>query len=284
MDEQGLTPEERQRFEELGYLLIPGAVPAELVERLGAIIVEHAKGLPAGSWNRSDAFSLDPEFLELADLPKILPKVRDLLGTNIWINHTHANWDPPVSAEDRPRYGWHRDGGEITNDLPYPAPIMLLKVGFYLTDLLQPGMGQTYVIPGSHQRDMRVPGVTELPEDAVPILCRAGDAILYDFRTIHSVKSPNLSEVTRRAAFLQYAYRWIFPMSPMSVEQFEGERSPIRRQLLGLSTSSLDIGGVAQGRSTRFYPLGDDLALRDGIQQRGRTRGWAARLRRLFGR
>jgi len=166
--------------------------------------------------------------------------------------------------------------------LPSPAPMVVLKVGFYLTDLQEPDSGQTYVVPGSHRSDMATPAVDEFPEAAAPICSRPGDAIMYDFRLIHSVRSPNLSTNTRRAVFIQYAYRWISPMNRMEVAHLADECSPLRLQLLGLSTTSMNIGGIAEKRSSRFYPLGDDLALRDGIRSPGRLRRIVNRARRFF--
>lgn len=282
-DDGGLTPKERQDFETKGYILVPGAIPMDMVERLSAIIDQHLGGEENEIRNRSDIFTWDPLFLDLVDLPQVLPKAQELLGSNIWINHTHFNRNPPEPEREDPIYAWHRDGGAINVDLPYPAPRMVLKVGFYLSDLQEPGGGQTYILPESHRSEVEIPDPKELPEGAVPILSSPGDAILYDFRVIHSLRSPNLSTNTRRAVFIQYAYRWIAAQDRMDVEHLSDLQDPVRRQLLGLTTSWVRLGGLAAGRSSRFYPRGEDHALRDGLQSPGRLRRMLNRARRLFG-
>jgi ectoine hydroxylase-related dioxygenase (phytanoyl-CoA dioxygenase family) len=87
------------------------------------------------------------------------------------------------------------------------------------------------VVPGSHVRNTLPRGVT--PAGAEPVLARPGDALVFDRRLWHS-RSDNLSEHTRRAAFVAYTYRWVRPRDDLGVPPARLRRlSPVRRQLLG---------------------------------------------------
>lgn len=258
----GLTAQEKADFQTDGFLHVRGAISSDEVTHLSRMIDTHTADEPDSIQNRTDIFGIDPAFLNLTDLPQILPKVRDLLGNNIWINHTHFNRNPALPPEKDWSYFWHRDGGAVTDDLPFPAPLMFIKVGFYLTDLSEPESGQTYVLPGSHRSQKSPPVPHEFPSGAVPIKTRPGDAVLYDFRVLHSLQSPNHSPMIRRAVFLQYAYRWIQPASSISIRPYMENCSPIRRQLLGLTRTESNLAGRAKGRSGLFYPTKEDVPLR----------------------
>ncbi|MBI86090.1 MAG: hypothetical protein CMJ81_23075 [Planctomycetaceae bacterium] len=258
----GLSAEEKADFQTEGFLHIRGAISSDKAAHLSRMIDTHTADEPDSIQNRTDVFSIDPAFLNLVDLPQILPKVRDILGDNIWINHTHFNRNPALPPEEDWSYFWHRDGGAVVDDLPFPAPLVFIKVGFYLTDLSEADSGQTHVIPGSHRRPEAPPAPHEFPAGAVPIKTQPGDAILYDYRVIHSLQSPNSSPTIRRAVFLQYAYRWIQPLSSFSILPYMENCSPIRRQLLGLTRTESNLAGRAKGRSGLFYPTKEDVPLR----------------------
>jgi len=115
-----------------------------------------------------------------------------------------------------------------------------MKIAYVLSDLSEPGRGNTLVIPGSHRWDVLRPedGVTPAVE-AVPVLARAGDALVFDRRLWHS-KTPNLSGITRRMLFFAYTYRWIRPRDDMEIDPEWIERlDPVRRQLLGAGTGAI---------------------------------------------
>ena len=260
-----IQSEEKQQFEDLGYLDVPNALSSQQVSRLIARMDDLTRDEPDKIHNVADILGMNEEFLELIDLPTVLPKVQTLLGENIWVNHSHFNINPPSAekpiASIPNGYGWHRDGGTINVDVPPPAPLLSIKVGFYLTDLSEPERGQTHLIRGSHRSGEKPPGPYEMPPSAFPLCVKPGTALLYDRRSIHSIRSPNLSNITRRVIFIQYAFRWLCPVDEMTVEHLRDRCNAVQLQLLGLTTTfhkNLDGG---KGRSGRYYPTTKDVAL-----------------------
>ena len=259
-----ITAEEKDQFENLGYLAVPNALSPEKVSRLIAVMDELTCDRPEQIHNVADVLGRSDEFLDLIDLPTVFPKVQKLLGENIWVNHSHFNINPPSAEKELASipngYGWHRDGGSINVDVPPPAPLLSIKVGFYLTDLSEVGRGQTYLIQGSHRTGEKPPGPHEMPPSAYPLCVKPGTAMLYDRRTIHSIRSPNLSNITRRVIFIQYAFRWLCPVDAMTVEHVRDRCNAVRLQLLGISSTYQSIDGAA-GRSGRYYPSTQDVAV-----------------------
>ncbi|MGI9260698.1 MAG: phytanoyl-CoA dioxygenase family protein [Woeseiaceae bacterium] len=268
-------------FGELGYTVIPNAVGTEHLTTLSRIMDQLTADDQRRIYNIADILGTHDEFLGLIDLPTVLPVVRQLLGDNIWVNHSHYNVNPPddvVNPMERTRgYGWHRDGGVINEDLPKPGPLLSIKIAFYITDVIEPDSGQTYVITGSHKTGDKTPANDELPDSAIPVCVPAGSALLFDRRMIHSIRSPNESDVTRKVVFIQYAYRWICAVDAMTVEHLFDRCDPVRRQLLGLTPNVTVVDG-AEGRSSRYYPGPRDIPLSNPPSDLGkRIVGFASR-------
>ena len=259
-----LTPEQEKEFQEHGFLVIPDALSPTHVSRLIKVLNEISKETPEKIHNEADILGLSDEFLDMIDLASVLPKAHHLLGRNIWVNHSHYNINPPSPLCDSKMvvkdYGWHRDGGVIHEDLGLRAPLLSIKVGFYLTDISEIGHGETYIIQGSHQTGEKPPLPQEFPASARPILVKSGSAVLFDQRVIHSIRSPNPSNIRRHVIFLQYAFRWLCPVDAMTVEHLRSRCNPVRLQLLGLSTTTQNIDGAA-GRSGRYHPSPHEIPL-----------------------
>jgi len=149
----------RDVFEQEGYITIPDALSGQQVASLSSAIDDLTARDPGKIHNVADIFGKHDAFLELLDLPTVLPVITELLGTNIWVNHSHFNANPATDEKDVSAfangYGWHRDGGAIHKDLPWPPPLLSIKIGYYLTDLMEQGSGQTYFIRDSHNTGER---------------------------------------------------------------------------------------------------------------------------------
>lgn len=265
-----LSPAERQDFfERKGYLVIPDALDPELVQRVRAAVDRLAKDGPRPGQitiNIADILGRDDAFLELIDCPRVFPKIWGILGWNIWVQHSHLVVNPPVPTPSGMRdpgepfkYGWHRDGGAINRDVKLTAPL-LVKVGFYLSDVALDG-GPTLMLEGADP-DAAIPAATALPANARALAVKAGTAVLFGNRSIHSLRSPNTSSETRRAVFIQYGYRWIHSLDRSTVEHLADRVDPIRKQLLGLTTTYTTAAYKgSEGRSGRFVPGEEDVPL-----------------------
>ena len=279
----------RDIFEQKGYIIIPDALSGQQVASLGSAIDDLTAREPGKIHNVADIFGKHDAFLELLDLLTVLPVITELLGTNIWVNHSHFNANPATDKKDVSEfdngYGWHRDGGAIHKDLPWPPPLLSIKIGFYLTDLMEPGSGQTYFIRDSDKTGEKTPHAQELPETAFPMMVKAGTAVLFDRRLIHSIRSANYSGNKRRVIFTQYAFRWMAAVDPMDVDHMRKKCSPLQRQLLGMTTKVRTIDG-AQGRSGLYYPGPEDLPLAHSgnVSRAPRLRSIAQRFLRVFKR
>ncbi|MFP2894966.1 phytanoyl-CoA dioxygenase family protein [Corallococcus sp. 4LFB] len=270
------TRDERAFFEREGYLVVPDALSPAQVSGLTEAIErcrQREESPPEAFYNRLDILGQDDAFLELVDNPAVLGRISGLLGWNIWVNHTHYNVRPPDASAEKYRYDWHVDGGMFSQDLQFQPPMTAIKVGFYLTDLVEPGRGQTFIYPLSlmEERNWREEfrPFTAPPAEARPLTVKAGSAVLFQQRTLHSQGSPNLSAFTRKAIFVQWAFRWLFPVDEMSVGALDARvQDPVRRQLLGLDRKR-PFGRL----SAKYYPRPEDLPLKNRlIEQVGISR------------
>lgn len=255
-----ITKKEREFFHREGYLTVPNALTIQEVDRLADAVDRHAPKGHQGFYNRMDIVGLDDAFVDLVDHPPVFAKICGLLGWNIWVNHSNFNVRPPTAPEAGPYpYIWHRDGGSVNFDLQAEPPLMNIKAAFFLSDASKPGRGQTWIIPRkwSEKVKLRQLDSRELPpKAAVQLLPEAGTAILFQNRCFHSQGSPNVSNITRKTVFLQWAYRWLFPADGMTTKHLHSRVSdPVRRQLLGLLPKK------KKGFSERYYPNEADVPL-----------------------
>ena len=268
-----LTEEERNHFEEQGYLYVPNALSSDMVERLLSAVdaiyrdaLATGKAKPGNHWGWSNFLGIDDMFLNLVDLPTTLPKVWGILGWNIYLYHAHMHVKPPTPSDVQEGDGWlewHQDSGRVNIEMEtHPRPRLSLKVAYFLTDVSEPGRGNFYIRPGSHFSDVPIPEseisrdprespTSGIPEDAIPVCVEPGTAVLFDRRLWHS-RSPNTSQMTRKALFYGYGYRWIRPKDDMMVEHLYDRCDPIRRQLLGAAVKN----------NGRYVPTDEDVPLR----------------------
>lgn len=121
-----------------------------------------------------------------------------------------------------------------------PRPRLSVFAAFWLSDVSQPDSGNMALVPGSHKRNW-LPGPPDPsvewpePEGATPLEVGAGDVALFDRRLWHT-RTANYSDVTRKAVFFGYSYRWISIRDDVSglhaTPMFTG-LNRIQRQLLG---------------------------------------------------
>lgn len=250
-----LTPQQRERFIESGYVIVEDALDAAMLARLIAAVDRIDERERAAEHNHkllsvTNIIHEDDAFLELIDWPTTFPKVWGILGWNIYLYHSHIDVTPTATSEALAwRVAWHQDSMRVNDEIEtHQRPRLSLKIGFYLTDVSLPDRGNTLIVPGSQLRDeidCASDGVSN-PDGAEPLCVKPGTAVLIDRRIWHS-RSPNLSDMTRKVIWLGYSYRWLRPKDAMTVAHLYPRLDPIRRQILGDGLSNNGVYDPADG-------------------------------------
>jgi ectoine hydroxylase-related dioxygenase (phytanoyl-CoA dioxygenase family) len=277
MEAAMLTDEQRARFERDGFLVVPGALPQDLVARLLAAVDRiYEKGAreeghsDKGRWHMRNCIVGDPVFLELLDWPATVPLVVDLLNWNIHLITSHLIVRAPSPPEADAHWkaeGWHRDGGTSAKEMQEPHPRLFIKIAYWLTDLSETGRGAIRFVPGSHRLVGRPAQAEDAvdPYGAVEMTARPGDAVLFEQRMWHAV-GPNVSALARKSLFFGYGYRWLRPMDYVTMpEELLARCTPIQRQLLGDAKTQLGY----------YLPTDEDVPLRAWWQERQEQRAAA---------
>lgn len=251
MRRYGLTPEERAQFDQRGFMVLDDVLSSEELSELrtgvDAVYARYGGEPETGRLEVRNCLAQESAFLRLVDHPETLPIVVDVLGPNIKIRSTHLDVRPPLPpgaasrelGRDRPGEpeDWHTDGPLYG----YPVvdgvvPLMEIKIGFFLTDLLEPDSGTLCLVPGTHRLDYRMLADPELrvsPDAVFKLRVRAGSAIAFRTGVWHCV-SPNLSARTRKVLYYAYTYRWVEASDYLTQsEALLATCSPVQRQLLG---------------------------------------------------
>ena len=156
-----MTIDQKLLYENQGFLHLPGVIPPNLVERVrrgvrrrrgpvsrGAESATSPRGRPTRpTYDIPDILDQDECFVELVDLPGLLPVLLGAVGPDIQLNHTHARVFPPGKTPTAP---WHSDLADVIGiDLAHSLNFFV-KVHFYFEDLL-PNQGCLGFIPGTHR-------------------------------------------------------------------------------------------------------------------------------------
>ncbi len=158
------TPEERYFFDNNGYLVLKGFLLAEhvarLTTRLQAVMAQRCEwqlqgvahtGMTSLNNDNTRIFYIlddDPLFLELLDYAPLMSYIRGFLGPMAHFHASDAIWETSGGN----RAGWHIDGHDQGyRDLRPAIPLLQLKIGYYLSDMSEPGQGNLMLVPGSHK-------------------------------------------------------------------------------------------------------------------------------------
>ena len=249
MDFVRLKKEQRQSFDEDGFLVVRDAVDKETVARLVEAGDRRARAfldkpeLPGKEeYNHLD---LRPGLLKEKALYSLVthsptvPLVVQLLSPNIHLHSLALIYKRPVSPAVTPfRRGWHRDI-RIPKDLGHrDLPLVGIKVCYCLTDFHQPNSGMTLFARKSHKSSeaLTISKKEIDPEnwEVCDLTLNAGDAVLFENRIFHTA-APNRSDRVSRVLMYGYAYRWMKPEVYLDTpdEQLLAKADPITRQLLG---------------------------------------------------
>lgn len=229
------TQMEDYLFDLRGYLVLEGALSPEQVERINAAI-DAIPPLQNGEWyggvqghsyhheidgrNLQNIVEGGEAFEELIDQPSWIEHVRRYVGKNegLFIDECFATLRGPSEFINihsgghlnRTRLRYFYSEGQW-----HCGQINILMA---LTDITEVGDGPTVVIPGSHKSQIVHPTFEkgymnmladppELVEGAVPVLLKAGDAVLFVDSICHGGSS-RIKPGIRRTLVYRYGPAW----------------------------------------------------------------------------
>ena len=232
------TPEQKEQWEEEGYLVFENAIQGEDLKRLQSAFDHWAEACKAEWLDRVEAgdaaatfydipspFEKDPVFIDIVDYSSYYGALMDFTDHDLIILapqvRTVAPW--PVSYT-----GWHPD-------VPQSNPLHI-KVQIYVNDV-SPGCGEFAFVPRSHKpgagpytrplRQENMPGHKTFPG-------KAGTAIMFNSYGWH-VSMDNFSDVPRKSIILIYEKRTAGRIGPKQFASIAPYcQTPERRKLFSL--------------------------------------------------
>lgn len=250
-----LTPEQRKQWDEEGYLVIRNALSEKEVDELTAAVDRLNTEAQRQGHDSNRVLGVrtlvekDDAFLNLIDHPNHLGIVLDIMGANIQLSESLLFVRPPSQS---PAASWHQDG---PSPYLYPRvggimPLLQLRVGWFLTDVDRPDMGNFALAPGSHihgfpkgapdalkvtsrTKYREVADIVSAVPGAIQLVLKAGDAFLMHNALWHAV-ARNTSDIARKNLYYMYVPIWARigdykEPSPSLLAKCD----PVRRQLLG---------------------------------------------------
>lgn len=243
----GITPAQREAFEQDGYVILRGVFTQDDIRTLREAGDRAEQRWLANPERIGDDFpylrrvepliEYDDTFVELLDHDAFFPLVREILGSGITMIDTSYFITPPGNGWGSTS-DWHIDEA-LTGPEGAPIPLMV-KVSIPMDEIRVLDDGPTAVIPGSHHRSYNdnLPAPKD-PRDMpgfVPLLMSPGDAVIFHGR-IHHAAMPNVSLRTRRVLHYNYGHIWMktWPGFEPSERLRAGATTDVRKQLLHVS-------------------------------------------------
>ncbi|MEH3023239.1 MAG: phytanoyl-CoA dioxygenase family protein [Pseudomonas oryzihabitans] len=197
-----------------GYAVVPAVVPPPLLARLGDGLYRVRERIDeeVGRFRLERArevgvlrlmMSFDPVFTELLELPVLLRLVDELLGNTAILHLQNGLLLPPsdAPAADVFQYRFHQDFPRYLNGYRASLNVMIAIDAFTEVN------GATLVVPATHQREIP-PSGDFCQRWALPMVCAAGDAIVFDSTLWHAA-GVNRSGRDRLAINHQFTRSWI---------------------------------------------------------------------------
>ena len=249
MDFVPITTEQRQSFDEDGFLVLRDVLDTQTVEQLiergdrrARAFLNKPELLEKEEYNHLDlrpGLLQEKAFFSLVTHSPTVPLVVQLLSPNIHLHSLTLIYKRPVHPEGTPfRRGWHRDI-RIPKDLGHrDLPRVGIKICYCLTDFHKPNSGMTLFARRTHlsHEALKIRKGKIDPEDVevCDLTLNAGDAVLFENRIFHTA-APNRSDRTSKVLMYGYAYRWLKPEVYLETpdEVLLQKADPVTRQLLG---------------------------------------------------
>ena len=244
------TAEERFFFDTNGYLLIEEFLTRELVADLiqaSRRAIEHRRQRQTeGTFRDGEAhfaganariFGLledDPLFLDMMDYPPVMPYVRALLNPEPNYHASDVIWEVE-SPGTEPH--WHRDGRDDGFSLLRPRiPHLQLKVGYFLSDMLEPDRGNLTIVPGSHHATVDPPPDQLAAVDSMPgsmqLCAPAGTCVMFHNAIWHTPAAWTASGGERIVLYCAYEHPWMMAANQARYSRgFYQALSPERKKM-----------------------------------------------------
>jgi ectoine hydroxylase-related dioxygenase (phytanoyl-CoA dioxygenase family) len=201
-----MTNADRTQLDEHGYLVLPGLMPPELLERVQARVEElfAEEGERAGS-----EFKTEPGARRLANLvnkgrvfeeviltPMVLEAMEHVLGERFKLSSLNVRSADPFSPCDQPL---HADSGAIADEQGY-----WVCNSVWMLDDFTPENGATRMVPGSHRWNRLPPaGMYDTHPEQQLVTGKAGDVVIMNAHMWHG-GTANRTARPRRAMHVYY--------------------------------------------------------------------------------
>ncbi len=233
------------RYEGQGFLHIPGIIPPDLVKETRRAFdaateshhatwqAEVARGEASGAFHDiPNILDCGDCFVDLVDLPSMMPILLETVGEDIQLNHTHARVFPPGKTFTAP---WHSDLADVIGINLGQSHNFFVKVHYFFEDL-SPDQGCLAFLPGTHTLppDHPRPKLDETSPGVVKIVPKAGDAVLFNTHVMHMALD-NTSPRVRKSLIYAYSHFWVKHYAnavPTNIEKYA--TTILRRQMLGV--------------------------------------------------
>ncbi|MFE6753966.1 phytanoyl-CoA dioxygenase family protein [Streptomyces sp. NPDC057684] len=215
-----LTGQDRRQFEEEGFLVLPGFLPAALAERAKAE-VDH--WVDSGARQRSMASAVSPDEYGLPPLmelemeahgrilahPPLLEVLAGLIGGPFVFHHLHSDRRPP----NAPGKDWHHDY-ELG---PRAERTHTMVHALHYLGGLDASVGGLAVLPGSHRETATKTarahlGTSELPGEVFIGELPPGSTVLIHSALFHTRRAAPHGESRERymvdSSYAQTGVRW----------------------------------------------------------------------------
>jgi hypothetical protein len=261
-----LNDEQRQHWEDQGYLHLKNIVPREEISTclsaVDQLLEQHEHDNPAdrekGAYVISQALFRTAALDHLMDHSNLIGILLDLMGPYLQILGSEVYVRYPGGKMPR----WHLDAGRSIGQVrvtPDSLPINF-KIQFFLTDIPAENHANFSLVPGSHRHPMPKKegrlgtnwgiGGTD-PPGAIQMIAEAGDCAVFPNTLWHAV-SANESADVRRSFTLRYGQMWCHPYD---YEKCPGEvlerMTPRQRRMMGELQEGYDV--------TEYYKPQDQI-------------------------
>jgi hypothetical protein len=207
----GFSVEQWETFLEDGILIIENALSDdevdELIEAADRVAQADPKHQPGSFLSVQNFVERDPVLANLVDHDRHVGYVYDIYGEQLKLQLSELFLRTPGGGHNN---RWHPDGARA---LPYQvfSPVLPLqtKIGYWLTDLPRPKMGNFVYMPGSHRQQYFAGYDTHDSLPGEEILCVPRGTMTIMHGSIWHRVEPNESDVTRKNLFLAYCPSWI---------------------------------------------------------------------------